>query len=173
MPTNLITNPSFETNLTGWANNGTGTVTKTQITDGVSGVSAMRIQSDGTAASQGTYFSSPLIAASVGRTFIASIWAKAFTGTPSMRLALRTGGAADAFINEYGATAAITGSWDRYTFSHTVVDAATEYIRFKYFVPGTVAIDIAVDLAELYDVTNIAQESGILVPLMAGRRRPR
>ena len=173
MPSNLITNPSFETNLTGWANNGTGTITKTQITDGVDGTKAMRIVTDGTVANQGTYFSAPLIATRLGAVLNASIWAKALSGTPPMRLALRIGGAADAFINEYGATAAITGSWAQYNFNHTVIDAASEYIRFKYFVSGTVAIDIAVDLAELYDVTNIAQESGILIPLMAGRRRPR
>ncbi len=108
--TNLITNPSFETNTTGWAAYSGATANRTTPAGVPSGSYGLGITTPGAAVREGTVTS--LITVSASTTYTAAVWVYANTGVRGeIRLLSYT--AASAFVT--ATTVAFTGNnaWQR------------------------------------------------------------
>jgi hypothetical protein len=135
--TNLVANPNFEVNTTGWLAFG-GLITLTRITtDAYSGTSSAQIVralngggavNHGLDATTGTYI--PVV---VGQTYRLSAYLKSVSGTPNCFLTVAWHNAGGAYIGETGATVvALTNSWQRLDLSATApVNAATGRILIR------------------------------------------
>lgn len=129
-PTNLLSNPSFETNANGWASamGGGGSVVVSQDTSPVySGSKSLRITADGTFTNQGAYTVSR---ASVkpNQLYTASVWVYGVSGR-NMRIELGEwddgGNLVGGGRTQVTAALAAGNTWQRYTVSRLMGPTAT------------------------------------------------
>lgn len=122
---NLVTNPSFEINTTGWSTTGTGTVTLTRISaDQKYGAYCAQLVCDGTAALQGMYTSTRFTVRK-NNTYTASVWIKG-TAKKSVRIELGEWTSAGVIVGTrtLGATIQTTGAWQRIQVSRSMGSTA-------------------------------------------------
>jgi hypothetical protein len=111
--TNIITNPSFESGLSGWTPYWSGALT--QVTGGIMGSSAMQIVTvGGNGLSDGTNYWLP--AGLATGTYTVSVYMKSASQTPTVRIAFE-GNQTD---TNGASTCTLTSSWQRCTYTTTV-----------------------------------------------------
>ncbi len=118
---NLVLNPSFELNTSGWAAAGTAGTTLTRVTTEFnSGTASLQAVSNGVAANQGVYTTARATVLP-NLTYTASIWVKGESGK-TMRLELGEMDATNTLIGARTNSATITanGSWQRLTATRTM-----------------------------------------------------
>lgn len=118
--TNLVTNPNFETNTTGWANFA-GTNARTTSTS-YSGIACL--QTDASASgSRGMYTDVPVTA---GISYTASMYVKAASGTMSHWVYMRWLNSGGGIISNTTVSSTATTTWQRFSQTQTApVGAAT------------------------------------------------
>lgn len=137
--TNLVTNPSFETNATGWAALGAGVTATRVTTDSYEGTASLEVVTPGTVAEEGVQLSPDLTAPTVGEVFTASAYVK-FPAGKTIRAYLTETGVA--FTT---ADVVATGRWQRISVTRTMVGGGTG-LDFRIFEPTqTAAITFHVD----------------------------
>jgi hypothetical protein len=120
--TNLVTNPSFGTNTTGWATTGSGVVTLTRVTtEAVVGIASGKVITDGAGANQGVFLS-PQPSASASTTYTASVYLKGNSGGEQVTVQIRSQSGA-VLLNAQDVT--LDTSWTRYTVTGTTPAGAT------------------------------------------------
>lgn len=156
--TNLLANPSFETNITGWINAGNPVSSVTQDYAPVySGTKSLRVTCDGAVANQGA-FTNIRTPVKPSRYYTASVWVKADIGK-TMRVEL---GEWDAGTNIVGGgrTSGVpvvgTGEWMRLSVSRLMgptADSVDVIVRNANAVAHTFWVDAAMleEGAELND----------------------
>ena len=121
-PTNLVGNPGFETNLSGWNTSGSGSnVTLTQVAGGHSGGFAAMLTNTGTVKSGCALNDSPnwVVTTSAG-TYTASIWVRADTpGAPLILRFREYTKAGGALVGTATSTMTLSTSWQQVTVSFT------------------------------------------------------
>lgn len=129
--TNLVPNPNFEIDTTGWNPNG-ATITNVPATWG-SGNSALNIVASGTGLS-GAYLSVGSFPVTVGQQYTASFYAKSVSGTlRSVQLGLQWYTAGGAFISQaVSSTTALTTSPQRWTRTGTAPATAATGLVTAY-----------------------------------------
>lgn len=120
--TNLLRNPSFETNATDWQAAGAGTMARS-TSEGYSGPASYRSQSNGGVAGTGVEYGRQVVAATTGQVVTASVWAK---GSGTIQLAIRENTAAGGFVAE-GQTSSVvlTGTYQRISHTRTLSGGVT------------------------------------------------
>jgi hypothetical protein len=122
--TNLVANPNFETNTTGWSAFG-ALITLSRITTdsyvGTGAAQVVRASNSGGAANQGidatiaTYI--PIVA---GQTYRLSAYLKLVSGLPNCFVTIAWMNASNVYLSENGSTVtALTSSWQRLSVSAT------------------------------------------------------
>jgi hypothetical protein len=119
--TNLITNPSAETNTTGWTNVGTGATVTRDTTQFDTGVASFKVTTPGTVAAEGMQLSGSDLAVVGGSTYSARVRFKAPSGRSVRLRFIETVGAGG--FNDTTVTA--TGNWQTVTITRTAAAAAT------------------------------------------------
>lgn len=138
---NLVTNPSFETNLTGWDTttsywiNAGGTLTR-DTTAPAFGVAAAKIVTPGTLVTEGMrYASLPVVA---GKSYTLSLSLKRTAGTGTVRI-----GIGHSSVGQGSITITPTSSYARYSVSFTATATGTAQIGIGP--SGTAAMTLFVD----------------------------
>jgi hypothetical protein len=126
LATNLAPNPDLELDLTGWsvAVNGTGntfTVTR-ENSPGHDGDYYFKAACSGANSGVAALRCGGVFNVTAGQQFTFSVWARAVGGTPAVRLAYRQftgadGGGTQSGAVDGGANVALTGSWQRLTWT--------------------------------------------------------
>jgi PKD repeat protein len=89
-PANIVGNPGFETNLSGWNNSGTAGVTLTQVAAGHSGTFAAQVTNTGTASVSCTLNDAPnWVATTSASTYAGSLWVRADAAGTALKLRFR------------------------------------------------------------------------------------
>lgn len=134
-PPNLVGNPGFETDLTGWAAAGTGT-TLTRITGGRTGDWALHVANSGTGSTSCTLNDSPNWIRTTGTgTYTTSFWAKAPTpgGTLKFRLREYQGST----LVGFGQTEVVlTSEWQKLSFTYSPVASGLSNLDLNAWVPS-------------------------------------
>ena len=140
--TNLVTNPSFETNASGWATSSGETLTRVATGDSVLGEAVGRVVTNGGGAIEGVTIN-PVISVSGGATYSFAVWVKAAVGA-ALRLSIgeTTGGSGSTLATFTG-----TGKWQRPTVSHTMGGGVTA-CNFGVHTAGTLATSWDMDGAQ-------------------------
>lgn len=137
--TNLVTNPSIETNTTGWSASGANASISRITSDAFSGSACLRVQVSPAAASQGVVSSSMTVSPSTS--YIFSVWLRDPAGSSSCVLSM-TG-------NNSGATSVtvgITSTWKRYWVIKTTNGSDTS-ATVSVTTSGSSTMDIRLDAA--------------------------
>lgn len=137
--TNLITNPSFETNTTGWSG---FSATLTRVTtEFYSGTASCSVLTTGGGGGQGIWLTSSLSGLTSSTTYTGSVYVKATTGVPLTVTAITytTGGIQ---VATYTSTGTGDGSWQR--FSVTAPLGSTE-TKMQFQITTTSATTFYVD----------------------------
>jgi hypothetical protein len=123
--TNLVTNPSFETNTTRWGVNVSAVMTR--VTDiFYSGIAALRVVSTAAVAS-GVYHD--YMAATVGESIAISVYMRGAIGGETVKLFLSQWNGLTFLSNVESPILTLTNTWERYTFVAPVAAATTTQIR--------------------------------------------
>ncbi len=130
--TNLITNPSFETNTTGWATDYAGVTTITNAPGGVYGSAQVTVSASGTPSN----FYSPSVSVTNSTSYVVSFWYKS---TGSITVAVREYGRATNLSSE--SLTAVT-EWTRYTKSVTTLSSGSTNIRILFTFTNGAAIEL-------------------------------
>ena len=169
--TNLLTNPNFETNTTGWQALGTGTTITRITTDAYLGSACLQV-STGTVANSGAItLSSPAASrtpVTAGQPYYLSAYVKVPTGQPSVSLRLRTlefqaDGTQNAAQVSSTVVVSDTDGWVRLSYADTPTAGATPTVTmsFRVEVPTTVARTYLVDAV-------LFEQSASLLPYFDG-----
>ena len=119
--TNLITNPSFETNTTGWATDYPAATTLTRVADGWVGAYFLRVAATGT----GNFYS-PAVTVANGTAYAVSFW---YRTNSSVQVRVRESGT----NTSYGtATLPVATEWTRYTILLTTPANGSSTIRLIF-----------------------------------------
>ena len=117
--TNLVGNPGFETNTTGWAPAGTG-VTLTRVSGGNSGGWSASLANTGTGAVECNLNDSPnWIKTTSAGTYRGSMWVKGDTAGATVKVRLREY-AGSTFVAQAVAQFTLTTSWQQIAVNYTV-----------------------------------------------------
>ena len=168
--TNLITNPNFEINTTGWQALGTGTTITRITTDSYSGSACLQVTTGTVANSAAITLSSsgnrtPVTA---GLPYYLSAWVKVPSGQPSCSLRLRTNEyQADGTQNaaQVSSTTVVndTDGWVRLSFADTPTGGATPTVTMSF------RIEITTSVARTYLVDAVLfEQSSTLLPYFDG-----
>src|SRR6185312_6849152 len=141
-PTNLITNPGFETGLSGWNTSGSDPgASLTQISGGHSGSFAARVAN--TSATSATYVlnDSPNWANSTGPgTYTGSLWVRSDTPGATLRLRFREY-AGSTLAGTATSTVTLTSTWQQVTVAYSPASPGSSTLDFNAYVvkgaPGT------------------------------------
>ncbi len=123
MRTNLLTNPSFETNTTGWSNVNGSTLSSSTDHAWI-GTKSQKVVYDGTARAvdqTGTSVASYPFATGNTYTFSAYVWVP--TGMPAVKI--KYGGG---LYNVTGTTSTLNDQWERLSVTYTTTVAGTAYL---------------------------------------------
>ncbi len=118
-PTNLVGNPGFETNTTGWNNNGRTGITVTRTAGGHSGSFAAVLANTTTStAADCTLNDSPnWVATTTAGTYVGSMWVRADTAGATLRLRFREY-ASGTFSGSAIGTVVLSTGWQQVTVSY-------------------------------------------------------
>lgn len=145
--TNLVLNPSVETNTTNISAIGSGTTIARVTTDFYVGTASVRAVGDGTVAGQGVVFATASnLAAGV---YSVAAWVKAPAGT-AMQLAAFTSLGSFQTMTFTG-----TGSWQRVVFSGAVVATGTFVADIRVITAAATAVTIYADAALMVAGTEV------------------
>jgi len=136
--TNLITNPSAETDIAIWARGSNNPVPSRVNTYANSGSWSMQsTHTSGTSAGF-AYAAIPINGLTIGQPYTVSFSARSVSGTPSLTPVIQNGSVGGAYPATYTPWQTITPSttWTRYTLSWTA-DATSAYLTIDYNGPGT------------------------------------
>ena len=169
--TNLVTNPNFETNTTGWQALGAGTTISRITTDAYLGSACLQV-STGTVANSGAItLSSPAESrtpVTAGQPYYLSAYVKVPTGQPSVSLRLRTlefqaDGTQNAAQVSSTVVVSDTDGWVRLSYADTPTAGATPTVTMSFRVeaPTTVARTYLVDAV-------LFEQSSSLLPYFDG-----
>jgi parallel beta-helix repeat protein len=134
---NLVGNPGFETDLTGWNTSGSGSgVTLTRVAPGHSGGYAARVRNGGGTNATMTLNDSPnWVAATSAGTYTGSVWVRADTAGAPIRVRFReySGGT---LLGTAMTEVTLTSSWQFVAVSYTPVTAGST-LDMNVYVPTT------------------------------------
>lgn len=168
--TNLITNPNFETNTTGWQALGTGTTITRITTDAYLGSASLQVTTGTVANSAAITLSAsgnrtPVTA---GLPYYLSAWVKVPTGQPSCSLRLRTlefreDGTQNAAQVSSTTVVSDTDGWVRLSFADTPTGGATPTVTMSF------RVEITTSVARTYLVDAVLfEQSSTLLPYFDG-----
>ena len=152
---NLVGNPGFETDLSGWNTSGSGSnISLTRVAGGHSGSWAAKLANTGATASTCTLNDSPDWAkpTSAG-TYTGSIWVRADVAGKALKLRFREY-SGSTLVGTQTTLATLTTSWQRVTVSYTTQAPGSSTLDFNAYLasadapPGTCfyADDVAISL---------------------------
>jgi hypothetical protein len=128
--TNLIGNPGFETDTSGWNNNGRTRITLNRVTGGHSGSYAAQLANTTTSTQADcTLNDSPnWIKTTQAGTYMASLWVRADTAGSVLKLRLREYNG-PTFVSSASASITLTTNWQQIKVSYTpqVVGSTLDY----------------------------------------------
>jgi hypothetical protein len=141
---NLVGNPGFETDLSGWNTSGSGSnISFTRVSGGHSGNWAAKFTNTGTTASTATLNDSPDWAKpSSAGTYTGTIWVRSDTAGATLRLRFREySSGSNQLINTVITTATLTTSWQQVAVTYSPQSPGASTIDFNAYVssaaPGT------------------------------------
>jgi parallel beta-helix repeat protein len=136
---NLVGNPGFETNLTGWNTSGSGSgVTLTRVAPGHSGGYAARIRNGGSTNATMTLNDSPnWVAATSAGTYTGSVWVRADTAGAPIRVRFREY-SGSTLLGTAMTEFTLTSSWQLVIVSYPPV-AAGSTLDMNLYVPSASA----------------------------------
>lgn len=153
---NLVLNPSFETNTTGWSATGSTPATISRVTSGYKyGAAALQVACDGTVTLQGAYVPTK-ISVSASTTYTYSVWFKGELGK-YVQLNFAEYNSGSTLLSTTSSTLVeTTGNWQRlYVTKQTSSTTATVEISIKNI--GAVAHTFLVD-GVLFEKSTEVQE---------------
>jgi PKD repeat protein len=139
---NLVGNPGFETDLSGWNTSGSGSnISLTRVAGGHSGGWAAKLTNTGTTASTATLNDSPDWAKpSSAGTYTGTIWARADSAGASLKLRFREYNGST-LLATATTTVTLTTGWQQVAVTHRALSPGTSTIDFNAYVssaaPGT------------------------------------
>lgn len=145
--TNLLTNPSVETNTTGISAAGSGTTISRVTTEQYVGTASIRAVCDGTVAIQGVNFGTGTVAAN---TYSAAAWVKAPAGTA---LALNID--SSVVITSVQVNFTATGSWQRVSTTGQAQTAGGGVLVLRVSTTSAQAVTFYVDAAMIVAGTEV------------------
>jgi hypothetical protein len=132
--TNLVGNPGFETNTSGWAAAGTG-VTLTRVSGGHSGSWAANLANTGSGAVECNLNDSPnWIKTSSAGTYRGSIWVQAATAGTTVKVRFREY-SGSTFVAQSSAQFTLTTAWQQVAVNHAVQSVGST-LDFNVYVSG-------------------------------------
>jgi parallel beta-helix repeat protein len=136
---NLVANPGFETNLTGWNTSGSGSgVTLTRVAPGHSGGYTAMLRNDGSTYATMTLNDSPnWVAATSAGTYTGSVWVRADTVGAPIRVRFREY-SGSTLLGTATTEVTLTSSWRFVTVSYTPVIAGST-LDMNVYVPSVSA----------------------------------
>lgn len=141
-PTNLISNPGFESGLTGWNTSGSDPgVSLTQVSGGHSGSFAARLTNTSTTTATYLLNDSPNVVSSTSSgTYTGSMWVRSDTPGATLRLRFREY-AGSTLAGTATSTVTLTSSWQQVTVTYSPVSPGSSTLDFNAYVvkgaPGT------------------------------------
>jgi len=137
--TNLVPNPSFEVDTTGWLNIQTGTTNTRITTDSYSGTACTQVNITGLVANSGiatTFASGQRMPVTAGIPYMWSLYVKVPAGQPSCSLRLRTSeyradGTQNSAQVSSSTTVSDTDGWVRLSFADTPTAGATPTVSMS------------------------------------------
>ena len=164
---NLCTNPSIETNTTGWAGDG-GTISRdlTEFYSGIGGVASLKVTGTGGGPGRGTAMS-PAITVASSTTYTFSCWVKGIASAALRLYVNESVGGAQTWTTNFTAT----GSWQRVSVTFTTGASATAVIPrvitqanldTTFYVDG-VLVEQAGSLGTYFDGSGYVNGSGAWV----------
>jgi parallel beta-helix repeat protein len=139
---NLVGNPGFETDLSGWNTSGSGSnISLTRVSGGRSGTWAAKLTNTGTTASTATLNDSPDWAKpSAAGTYTGTLWVRGDTAGATIKLRFREY-AGSSLVGTVITTATLTTSWQQVAVTYTPQSPGASTIDFNAYVssaaPGT------------------------------------
>ena len=119
-----MTNPSFETNTTGWDAYGTVTITQDSTTSKYGSYSAKAVT--GATGYWGIWNSTGKVSVSSSTAYTGSVWVKGPSGQQGYFTIYETN-ASDVFVTETNSTFNYTGDWQEYHFLQLLVQPLLSY----------------------------------------------
>ena len=132
---NLVKNPGFETDLSGWNTSGsTGTIDLARVAGGHSGGWAARLTNTGTSVATADLNDSPnWVKTTVAGNYIGGIWARADTPGAIITLRFREYNGST-LVRTTSAQATLTTSWQQVSVTHTVAAPGASTLDFNAYV---------------------------------------
>jgi hypothetical protein len=126
--TNLVTNPSMETNTTGWGVLGSATLTRDTVF-ALFGNASLKIVTNGVGGGEGFVSPTNSIPATNGQSITYSIWLR---GSGTLVLVADLYNSSNVFLQTLTTSPTITLSdtWTRTTFSFNVTNASAAFVQF-------------------------------------------
>jgi parallel beta-helix repeat protein len=139
---NLVANPGFETDLSGWNTSGSGSnIALTRVSGGRSGNWAAKLTNTGTTASTATLNDSPDWAKpSSAGTYTGTLWVRSDTSGATLRLRFREY-SGSTLVGSAITTATLTTSWQQVAVTYSPQSPGSSTVDFNAYVssaaPGT------------------------------------
>ena len=141
---NLVKNPGFETDLSGWNTAGTSGITLTRVAGGHSGAYAAKLTNTGTSSSGCTLNDSPnwiTATAASGGTYTGSLWVRADAAGASLKLRFREYNTSGTLLASPTTTKTLTTSWQQVTVADVPLAPGASTLDFNAYIssapPGT------------------------------------
>jgi PKD repeat protein len=139
---NLVLNPGFETDLSGWNTSGSGTnIALTRVAGGHSGGWAASLANNGTSASTCTLNDSPnWVSATSAGTYTAALWVRGATSGATLKLRLREY-SGSTLVGTALSQVTLSTSWQQVTVAYVPGAAGSSTLDLNAYVvnaaPGT------------------------------------
>jgi parallel beta-helix repeat protein len=133
---NVVKNPGFETDLSGWNTSGSdANVALARVAGGHSGGWAAQLVNNGTTASTADLNDSPnWVKTTLPGNFVGSIWVRADAPGATLTLRFREYNGST-LVGSTSAQVALTTSWRQVTVTHTVAAPGSSTLDFNAYVP--------------------------------------
>jgi parallel beta-helix repeat protein len=138
---NLVGNPGFETNTSGWNTSGRTGVTLTRVAGGHSGDWSARLYNGGTSAIECTLNDSPnWVTTTVPGTYTIALWVRSDTPGATLTLKLREYRSSTQ-VGSKSATITLSTAWQQISLTYTPAAAGASSLDFNAYIsnaqPGT------------------------------------
>jgi len=155
--TNLIANPNFETNITGWVAGDNGTVSRSTATGTFySGVASLKISSNTGSSDYWANTNSPWPLVTAGQPYTASIYVRSEVYTTRMHICIDWLDASNAVTRSESEDFSINTSWSRaYLTATAPANAVKAAITLRNFKAGTGSEAVFYDNALLHQASSI------------------
>jgi hypothetical protein len=142
--TNLVGNPGFETNLTGWGPSGTKVVLE-RVSGGHSGSWSARIRNSGTSSVTMKLDDSPnWVSVSTTGTYTVSLWARADSAGAKLTLKIREY-ASSTNIASRSSDLILSTSWQKVSLTYTAARPGTSTLDLTAYITGGAGASFLVD----------------------------